>query len=137
VTPQPRVFRSVAIPIDVKEASSIERADIVVTGVEQAGPSFELRVFVNNPGADADTEPTAESGYAGSIYVYGYGQPLPPGSGTTPHLPMTRYVVATDAIRAAAAEGATATVTVVPVAFAGPEPDIDLTDLDVSVLVRE
>lgn len=137
MTTQPRVFPSVAIPVAAEEASSVERADIVVTGVEQAGPSFELRVFVNNPAADSDTEPVPESGYAGSIYVYGYGQPPVPGSGVAPHLPMTRYVVATDAIRAAAAQGPTATVTVVPVSSPGSDPSVDLTALEVSVLVRE
>lgn len=137
---KPRVFPSVAIPIDAEGSSSLRRADIVVAGVEQAGPSFELRVFLNNPRADAGTEPTPEAGYAGSVYVYGYGQP-PGGLGSReeghPHLPMTRYVMATEAVRAAAAKGPAAAVTLVPTAFATPDADIDLSDLQVSVLVHE
>jgi hypothetical protein len=123
VTLAPRVFPSVPIPIGAEEASRLERADIVVEGVDQAGPSFELRVFVNSPHADSATEPTPEAGYAGSIYVYGYGRP-PEESG--PRIPMTRYVMATDAVRAAAARGATAAVTLVPVSSATHAPDINL-----------
>jgi hypothetical protein len=133
VTLAPRVFPSVPIPIGAEEASRLERADIVVEGVDQAGPSFELRVFVNSPHADGGTEPTTEAGYAGSIYVYGYGRP-PEGSG--PRIPMTRYVMATDAVRAAAARGATAAVTLVPVSPATPAPDIDLESLRVSIRVH-
>jgi hypothetical protein len=130
----------VAIPIDREQASDLRRADLVVSGLEQAGASFELRAFVNNPKADAGTEPTPEAGYAGSIYIYGYGQPpesLDPESGTHPRLPMTRYVDATDAVRAAAAQGPAAAVTLVPVSFATPGPDIHLDDVDVSVLIHE
>ncbi|MDQ6779034.1 MAG: hypothetical protein M3071_23050 [Actinomycetota bacterium] len=124
------------IPIGAEEASRLERADIVVDGLEQAGPSCELRVFVNNPDADAGTEPTPDAGYAGSIYVYGYGQPPDPESGGRPRIPMTRYVMATDAVRTAAANGPTAAVTLVPVSFTASDPDINLDDLDVSVLVH-
>jgi hypothetical protein len=137
VTLAPRVFPSVPIPIGPEHAA---RADIVVDGLDQAGPSFELRVFVNNPGADADTERTREAGYAGSIYVYGYGQrpeEFASESDAHPRLPMTRYVPATDAVRAAAAGGPTAVVTLVPVSFAATDPDVNLDDLEVSVLVHE
>lgn len=129
-----------AIPIDAEESSSLKRADIVVAGLEQAGPSFELRLFVNNPGANAETVPTEDAGYAGSIYVYGYGQSpdsLASRSGARPRIPMTRYVMATEAVRAAAADGPTAAVTLVPVSFAARDPEVDLGDVHVSVLVHE
>jgi hypothetical protein len=51
---------------------------LVFRGVEQAGPSFEGRVFLGNPDADESTEPTPDNGYAGSFHVYGYGEPAPP-----------------------------------------------------------
>ena len=80
------------------------------------GPSYELRVFLGNPAADAATDLTPDAGYAGSIHVYGYGDPPPPDLGDSrPRLPMTRSLVANDAVRAAAARGPTAAVTLVPV----------------------
>jgi hypothetical protein len=117
-----------------------QQADVVVAGLEQAGPSFELRIFLNDPSANAATERTAERGYAGSIYIYGYGRP-PEGtvaqSGSHARIPMTRSVKATEAVRAATADGPEITVTLVPVAFQAPDPDIDLGDVRVSVLVHE
>jgi hypothetical protein len=62
----------------VTSVRGVDRAELVFEGVEQAGPSFEGRVFLNNPKADDATEPTPENGYAGSFYVYGYGEPMPP-----------------------------------------------------------
>jgi hypothetical protein len=53
--------------------------NLIFRGVEQAGPSFEGRVFVTAPDATDATPRTVEEGYLGSFHVYGYGQPLPPG----------------------------------------------------------
>jgi tyrosinase len=140
MTPAPRVFRSVAIPAGAERLRGDEHADIVVTGLEQAGASFELRIFLNNPRADEHTDTSDEQGYAGSIYVYGYGQP-PEGTSAEPHprprLPMTRRINVTDAIRAAAAKGPEMTVALVPAGFRGASPDVDLGELDVSVFVHE
>jgi hypothetical protein len=130
----------VTIPIGPEGLLGRQDADIVVTGLDQAGPSFELRIFLNDPHADDRTEPTGERGYAGSIYVYGYGQPperAGAGSDPRPHIPMTRRVKATAAVRAAAAKGAEMAVTLVPVAYQAPNPDIDLGEVQVSVLVHE
>jgi hypothetical protein len=85
------------------------RADIQFTGVEQAGPAYEARVFLNNTKADADTPRTAEHGYAGSFHVYGLGVPLPEKAS------IHKSVIATEAVRAAVAQGGNVTVTVVPV----------------------
>lgn len=60
---------------DIAEA---ERADLVFTGVEQAGPSYEGRVFIGNPDASDATELSPENGYVGSFSVYGYGDAAPP-----------------------------------------------------------
>jgi hypothetical protein len=130
----------VPVPLGTERSLAHQQAEIVVAGLEQAGPSFELRIFLNDPGADAETKPTAERGYAGSIYIYGYGQP-PQGtvaqSGSHARIPMTRSVKATDAVRAATADGPEITVTLVPVAFQAPDPDVDLGGVQVSVLVHE
>jgi hypothetical protein len=67
-----------APPISVARFQDVRRVELVFDGVEQAGPSFEARVFLNNPDADESTAKAPETGYAGSFHVYGYGQPPPP-----------------------------------------------------------
>jgi hypothetical protein len=127
---------------DVKELS---RADLVFYGVDHAGPSYEARVFINNPKADASTERVDEQGYAGSFAVFGHngcfgaeGHCLPDQRTTdefdlrAPHplRALTRTLIATDAIRRAFIEPAVQEVTVTVVAVvpddgfpkAGPEP---------------
>jgi hypothetical protein len=103
---------------------NFERAEIRLTGVEQAGPSFEGRVFLNNPNAGLETPKTPENGYAGSFHVYGYGiwpgdldkdQALRPGPEDAVRAPIEKVVIATEAVRAAASRGPEVTVTVVPV----------------------
>ena len=108
------VFRSGSVPVETAGVGSdFERADIVFEGVEQAGGSFEARVFLNNPEADASTPMTPEHGYAGSFHVYGYGRyPGEPGPAGRPTAPMTRYVTATEAVRAAMASGDVSVTTV-------------------------
>lgn len=66
-------------PISVSSFGDAERAELVFRGVEQAGPSFEGRVFLNRPDADETTTATPEAGYAGSFHVYGYGEHPPAG----------------------------------------------------------
>ena len=77
--------------------------------MEQAGPAYEARVFLNNPHADVDTPRTTEHGYAGSFHVYGLGVPLPDKAS------IQKSVIATDAVRAAIKDSSQVTVTVVPV----------------------
>ena len=50
-----------------------QRADILVHSVDQAGDSFEGRIFLNNPDANLETPADAKHGYAGSFSVYGHG----------------------------------------------------------------
>lgn len=112
---------------------------MVFEGVDQSGPSYEVRVFLNNPDADHHTAPIPENGYAGSFHVYGYG--LWPGKeaacGGESRAPMTRYLVATEPVRAALAKRDTVTVTAVPVlsrAMDG-EQEIDMGIRGVSISV--
>jgi hypothetical protein len=63
------------VPGDVAEAAGV---DVVFTGVEQAGPSYEALVFIGNPGANETTERSPEAGYVGSFSVFGYGEAAPP-----------------------------------------------------------
>jgi hypothetical protein len=115
------------IPVE-QLSDDFRRADIQFDGLEHSGSSYEARVFINNPQADAATKPTAEAGYAGSYYIFGHGgcygdqghcdvRPRGPYDPRPPHglSPTRKVVIATDALRAAVNKGSTLTVTVVPV----------------------
>jgi hypothetical protein len=114
-----------APPIPIPPIRDVRRADLVFGGVEQAGPSFEARVFLNNPDADERTPLTPETGYAGSFHVYGYGEPAPPAIAEAkakqaksgePVAPIEKRLHTDEAaIRAALAESNELTVTVVPI----------------------
>jgi hypothetical protein len=55
------------------EEGRFTRADLVFVGVDHSDTSYEVRVFLNNPKADASTPRTAEHGYAGRFVVFGHG----------------------------------------------------------------
>jgi hypothetical protein len=48
------------------------RIDLELHEVDHSGPSYSVRVFVDQPEADASTS-LNDSGYAGSFYVFGHG----------------------------------------------------------------
>jgi tyrosinase len=120
--------------------STFSRADIEFEGVDHSGASYEGRVFLNNPGANANTPRAPENGYAGSFHIFGHGgcygdddehcavhprRPYDPRA--APQLtPARKVVIATEAVRQALAAGPDVTVKVVPVVRAttpraGPE----------------
>jgi hypothetical protein len=114
------------------------RADIEFHGIDHSGPSYEARIFLNNPEADEATERTAESGYAGSFHIFGHGGCFGDDIGHCevrgprrrydprtehPLAPTLKVVVATDAVRKALNEGKEATVTVVPIVTGGTYGD--------------
>ncbi|SRR5258708_918213 len=124
--------RFVSDPIHLElgaEGLDFKRADIEVYGIDQSGPSYEGRVFLNNPGANADTPPTADNGYAGSFHVYGYGiwpadvvkdavhegPEAPSAEQEGIRAPIQKEVIATETVRRAAATGRDPIVTIVPV----------------------
>jgi hypothetical protein len=119
----------------------VQTAELVFGGVEQAGPSFEGRVFLNRPDADETTARDAEAGYAGSFHVYGYGDAPPPSiaeakaeqRGAGPVAPIEkRVVVREDVLRAALARSGELVVTVVVVPVKpGDEPGRPYGSLDV------
>lgn len=107
---------------------NFQRADILVHGIDQSGDSFEGRVFLNNPEASVETPPDPMNGYAGSFSVYGYGfWPEKPGDPplkpNTVRAPIEKDLIATDAVRAAAAHGPEVVVTIVPVFPRDPVTD--------------
>jgi hypothetical protein len=122
------------------------RADLLVTGVDHSALSYEVRVFLNNPDANASTPRTPEQGYAGRYTVFGHGGcygdeghcDIPAsnadGTGLRPEHPLTpfsTYVTVTEALQRILAAGQTLqTVTLVPVSLAprradrGPAPEL-------------
>ena len=111
----------------------VTRADLVFYGVAHSRGSYEGRVFLNNPDADADTPKDFEHGYAGSFSVFGHevcagdaGHCDPTWSSADdqidfrrPHhmLPETAVVNVTQALRNIPDLGEAVTVTVVPVRY--------------------
>ena len=126
---QGKVFRSTT-PLPIAEVpQKFVRADLEFIGVDHSGPSFEARVFVNNPDANLNTPPTEAAGFAGCFNVFGHGgcfgdvghcETLKrPEDGFDPRpshqlMPMKKVVIATAAIRRAQAQRADINVTVVP-----------------------
>src|SRR4029450_5082656 len=55
------------------EEGRFTRADLVFSGGDHSAPASEVRVFLNNPPADAATPRAAEHGYAGRFVVFGHG----------------------------------------------------------------
>jgi tyrosinase len=108
------------------------RADLEFRGVDHSGPSFEARVYLDNPGADAATGRDPASGYAGSFHVFGHGGcfgehghcDIPQGPRSPYDLrfahqltPQYKTVIVTDALRTLMAKSArnSLTLTVVPI----------------------
>jgi hypothetical protein len=124
---------TVQIPLPAALGGDPGRAELVFSGVEQAGRSFEARVFLDNPDADDRTPRTPEAGYVGSFHVYGHGSPEPPaiaearaaGDGEQPVAPIEKRVhVGEPAMLAAMAGRDELAITVVtlPVEPGGVQP---------------
>lgn len=123
-------YVSAAIPLNLgSKKNGFDRADIEIYGIDQSGASFEGRVFLNNPEANLATPLSPENGYAGSFHVYGYGiwpadvtdRADKPAAWQGIRAPITKTLIATEAVRRAAGKGNEARVTVVPV-FPGNPP---------------
>ena len=122
-----------------EELDDMSRADLVFYDVEHSGPSYEGRVFINNPDASEETALDLEEGYAGSFTVFGhagcYGDDeshchpragyrdefdhrLPP-----PLVPFTKTVIVTEGLQRAGSSEITVTVVpIVPEVEGGTEP---------------
>jgi hypothetical protein len=120
-------FTSAPIDLPVGEGA-YTRADLVFYGLDHSGPSFEGRVFFDNPTADPATPLDAEHGYAASFHVFGHGGcfgdtghcdvptgPRDPFDLRPPHqlTPITKTVIVTDALGRVSQE--TVQVTVIAV----------------------
>jgi hypothetical protein len=111
-----------------------DRVDLELNGVDHAGASFAIRVFLNDPEAGPDTlASTQNSHYAGSFYIFGHGPclgdeghcdirtgPIHPYDLRPPHPLTAQYhrLPITSALRAVA-EGETFTATLIAVTNRG------------------
>jgi tyrosinase len=121
--------RFVSDPLELPDSDTpFVRADLVFYGVDHSGPSFQARVFFENPQADETTEMTDEHGYAGAFHIFGHGGcfgdtghcdvptgPRDPFDLRPPHqlTPVTKTVIVTQAVQRHA--GQAVRVTVLPV----------------------
>jgi hypothetical protein len=119
------------------------RADLVFTGVDHSGGSYEVLVFLNNPGATDTTPHAVEHGYGGRFVIFGHGgcfgdvghcdvtEARPPGDLRPPHqlTPTTKIVTITAALHhvMAANPDGLKTVTLVPVAITPRRKDRAIT----------
>jgi hypothetical protein len=124
-------FVSAPIELPANDGEQPYRADLVFYDVDHSGASYEARIFVNLPDADATT-PRDDPHYAGSYVIFGHGGcfgdvghcdvpagPRDPFDLRPPHqlIPAAKTVVITEAYqRLIAPEDETMTVTVVAVA---------------------
>jgi hypothetical protein len=126
-------------PVDIEFATPdhrYSRADLEIRGIYHGEASYEGRVFLNNPGATAQTGKTLSNGYAGSFHIFGHGGCLgdeghcevhedhrDPYDFRNPHplTPARKVVTVTTALREIAKTATTVTVTVVPVVSAANE----------------
>ena len=72
----PPLERFVSDPLAVpppSEGYCWSSAELLVYGVDHSGPSYEVRVFVDAPDADAQTPLELDAGYAGCFTVFGHG----------------------------------------------------------------
>jgi hypothetical protein len=127
-------------PVDVEFAGPnhrYARADLEIRGIYHGEASYEGRIFLNNPGANAQTGKTLTNGYAGSFHIFGHGGCLgddpahcevnehhrDPYDFRNPHplTPARKVVTVTRVLREIAKTAKTVTVTVVPVVTAANE----------------
>jgi hypothetical protein len=143
-TREAKTYTSKPVPIDFAGPEHrYVRSDLEIYGIYHGGPSYEGRVFLNNPKADQTTPRTRENGYAGSFYIFGHGGCLgDPGhcevneenrdeyDFRSPHplTPAKKKVTVTNTLREIAKTNKTATITVVPVVSATNElcDDVDV-----------
>jgi tyrosinase len=129
-------YQSEPLPVGALD-TNVYRADIEFYDVDHAGASYEGRVYLNNPDANADTGYDDPS-YAGSYHIFGHGGCLgDPGHcevkprrqyDPRPAHPLTKakkVVIATDKVKAAIERDGQVTIYVVPIVAPLPYEDVD------------
>ena len=75
------------------------RADLEFYDVEKGVPSYEGRVFLNNPTADINTPTDVDHGYVGSYIVFGHGSCLGDAGHCNVHAQREKYDLIPNALR--------------------------------------
>jgi hypothetical protein len=132
-----RTFTTRPMPVEFAAPEHrFVRADIEISRIFHGEASYEGRIFLNNPKADAKTPKDLAHGYAGSFHIFGHGGCLgdvghcevnehkreaydfrPPH----PLTPAKKRVTVTTALREIAKSTTAVTITVVPVVTATNE----------------
>jgi hypothetical protein len=134
VTSKKYTSRPIPLTKEIRRAA-FRHAELIFQNVDLSGPSYEGRVFFNNPAADAKTPQLPESGYAGKFTIFGAGRcwgdeghcTVPESrreyDPRSPHQLTPRRVtlVVTQALLRAARETSRLNITVVPVVLAARE----------------
>jgi tyrosinase len=111
------VDRFTSDPLELPELGQDDledlRADLIFYGVDHSGSSFQARVYLDAPDADASSG-RDHPGYAGEFYVFGHGgcfgdeghcdvptEPVDPFDMRDPHplTPQTKIVTITESLR--------------------------------------
>jgi tyrosinase len=72
---QPKKYTSQPLKLNFSALEKkLYRVDLEFRGIDHSGPSYEGRVFINNPNADQTTEKNISAGYVGSFYIFGHGR---------------------------------------------------------------
>jgi tyrosinase len=119
----------IELPVGEGQAE-LSRADLTFYGLDHSGPSYQVRVFFNNPSAGPDTALVAGEGFVGKFAVFAHGgcfgeeghcdvrPPVSPFDRRQPHplVPIARYLTVTDAVRdLIGRDERSVTVTAVPI----------------------
>jgi hypothetical protein len=71
---QPKIFVSKSAKLNLKPLkNNLVRVDLELLGLDHSGPSYEGRIFINNPDADQNTATIKKNGYVGSYHIFGHG----------------------------------------------------------------
>ncbi len=112
----------VIVPLKLSDvvAESTAPRKLFVHGLEQAGPSYRVHVFIGNEAATVDTPRTEVNGFVGTIPIFGYGNTASATTGnpgSEANSPMARELALPGYWANRIQEKANASVTFVPVYF--------------------
>jgi tyrosinase len=130
---EPVTFTGLEVPKHPEAETDFDHADLQFHNVDHSGHSYEVRVYLNNADATAETGRDEGQGYAGSFHIFGHGgcygqeghcDPKRRGDHPfdyrLPHPlePMMKSLEVTDALKAHRGQGADElSVTLVPIRY--------------------
>lgn len=69
----PVTFAGLDVPNHLEKELDFDHADLQFHDVDHSGYSYEVRVYLNNEDASAETGRDETRGYAGSFHIFGHG----------------------------------------------------------------